>query len=108
MDHPYRCLFTSSLGIVSCFATLIFLATSTILASPQINSNETDRLALLEIKAKIVDPVGALSSWNVSNDFYELYGVTCGRRHRRVTMLSPMDLMDMTNVSTILQGIKKY
>ncbi|KAK3417701.1 hypothetical protein EUGRSUZ_H03649, partial [Eucalyptus grandis] len=49
--------------------------------------NETDRLALLEFKARIVDPGGVLSSWNDSSHFCEWYGITCGRRHRRVTIL---------------------
>ncbi|XP_056698560.1 probable LRR receptor-like serine/threonine-protein kinase At3g47570 [Spinacia oleracea] len=51
-------------------------------------NNETDRLALLEIKAKItLDPLGVMSSWNDTLHFCEWYGVTCGRRHQRVTIL---------------------
>ncbi|KAL7229128.1 hypothetical protein ACSBR2_007764 [Camellia fascicularis] len=51
--------------------------------------NETDRLSLLAIKAKIVeDPLHVLSSWNDSIHFCQWQGVTCGRRHqRRVTAL---------------------
>ncbi|KAK2984118.1 hypothetical protein RJ640_025445 [Escallonia rubra] len=50
--------------------------------------NETDRKALLEIKAKMsADPFGALSTWNESLHFCQWLGVTCGRRHRRVTVL---------------------
>ncbi|XP_062162111.1 probable LRR receptor-like serine/threonine-protein kinase At3g47570 [Alnus glutinosa] len=53
-----------------------------------IGGNETDRLALLEFKAKIVDdPFMVLSSWNETTHFCQWRGVTCGRRHRRVTML---------------------
>ncbi|XP_048129508.1 probable LRR receptor-like serine/threonine-protein kinase At3g47570 [Rhodamnia argentea] len=33
------------------------------------------------------DPFGVLDSWNHSIDFCQWYGVTCGRRHRRVTVL---------------------
>ncbi|KAL4600619.1 hypothetical protein ACB092_11G212400 [Castanea dentata] len=48
-------------------------------------NNETDRLALLEFKAKIThDPLQLLSSWNDSIHFCQWRGVTCGRRHQRV------------------------
>ncbi|XP_030518727.2 probable LRR receptor-like serine/threonine-protein kinase At3g47570 [Rhodamnia argentea] len=33
------------------------------------------------------DPFGVLDSWNHSIDFCQWYGVTCGQRHRRVTVL---------------------
>ncbi|XP_050283141.1 probable LRR receptor-like serine/threonine-protein kinase At3g47570 isoform X2 [Quercus robur] len=51
-------------------------------------NNETDRLALLEFKAKITDdPLQVLSSWNDSIHFCQWRGVTCGRRHQRVIQL---------------------
>ncbi|XP_065637672.1 probable LRR receptor-like serine/threonine-protein kinase At3g47570 [Quercus suber] len=51
-------------------------------------NNETDRLALLEFKAKITaDPLQVLSSWNHSIHFCQWRGVTCGRRHQRVIKL---------------------
>ncbi|XP_050203761.1 probable LRR receptor-like serine/threonine-protein kinase At3g47570 [Mercurialis annua] len=51
-------------------------------------TNETDRLALLEFKAKITDPLGVMTSWNSSHHFCQWYGVVCGRRHhQRVTVL---------------------
>ncbi|XP_030963560.1 probable LRR receptor-like serine/threonine-protein kinase At3g47570 [Quercus lobata] len=51
-------------------------------------NNETDRLALLEFKAKITnDPLQVLSSWNDSIHFCLWRGVTCGRRHQRVIVL---------------------
>ncbi|KAL0007161.1 hypothetical protein SO802_008663 [Lithocarpus litseifolius] len=51
-------------------------------------NNETDRLALLEFKAKITgDPLQVMSSWNDSNHFCLWRGVTCGRRHQRVIVL---------------------
>jgi Leucine-rich repeat (LRR) protein len=53
-----------------------------------IGGNDTDRLALLEFKAKIVyDPFMVLSSWNDTTHFCLWHGVTCGRRHQRVTEL---------------------
>ncbi|XP_021755279.1 probable LRR receptor-like serine/threonine-protein kinase At3g47570 [Chenopodium quinoa] len=51
--------------------------------------NETDHVALLAIKAKITsDPHRVLSSWNESTNFCLWEGVTCGRRHKRVTVLN--------------------
>uniref|UniRef100_A0A7N2LIG1 Protein kinase domain-containing protein n=1 Tax=Quercus lobata TaxID=97700 RepID=A0A7N2LIG1_QUELO len=62
-----------------CLKPATFSATST---------NETDHLALLKFKESIADdPYGILSSWNDSIQFCNWYGVTCGRRHRRVTAL---------------------
>ncbi|KAI3440334.1 Uroporphyrinogen-III synthase [Psidium guajava] len=50
--------------------------------------NETDRLALLAFKAGIlVDPFGTLNSWNSSIGLCQWHGITCGRRHQRVTVL---------------------
>ncbi|XP_048444075.1 probable LRR receptor-like serine/threonine-protein kinase At3g47570 [Pyrus x bretschneideri] len=55
--------------------------------------NETDRLALLEIKASIThDPFKVLTSWNETIHFCSWHGVTCGRRHKRVTSLSLLSL----------------
>ncbi|KAG5229768.1 LRR receptor serine/threonine-protein kinase [Salix suchowensis] len=52
-------------------------------------SNETDQHALLAIKDLISnDPFSSLSSWNSSLQFCSWRGVTCGRRHRRVTSLN--------------------
>ncbi|KAL5569399.1 hypothetical protein UlMin_025974 [Ulmus minor] len=50
--------------------------------------NHTDQLALLQFKQSInSDPFGILSSWNDSVSFCNWSGVTCGKRHRRVTAL---------------------
>ncbi|CAK9173572.1 unnamed protein product [Ilex paraguariensis] len=49
--------------------------------------NETARLALLAFKSILNDPQGTLSSWNDSFDFCQWDGITCGRKHRRVTIL---------------------
>jgi Leucine-rich repeat (LRR) protein len=52
-------------------------------------SNETDRLALLEIKAKIRDdPLSVTRSWNNTLHFCHWFGVTCSHRHQRVTVLN--------------------
>ncbi|KAI5321952.1 hypothetical protein L3X38_031024 [Prunus dulcis] len=54
-----------------------------------LGGNETDRLALLAIRAQIKqDPHNVTSSWNESTHFCLWQGVTCSRRHRqRVTRL---------------------
>jgi hypothetical protein len=50
--------------------------------------NETDRLALLKFKDSIAtDPHGLLNSWNDSLHFCSWRGITCGKRHQRVTAL---------------------
>ncbi|KAL6129154.1 hypothetical protein ACLB2K_072507 [Fragaria x ananassa] len=56
--------------------------------SMALSGNETDRLALLGVKARITnDPFGVMSSWNETIHFCHWNGVTCGRSHRRVRML---------------------
>ncbi|GFY84496.1 leucine-rich repeat protein kinase family protein [Actinidia rufa] len=61
--------------------------------------NETDRLALLAFKAKVTeDPFQVTSSWNATVHFCKWPGVTCGRRHQRVTILN---LMSQKLVGTI-------
>ncbi|CAL5406703.1 unnamed protein product [Camellia sinensis] len=61
---------------------------STHLHHVHVSGNETDRLALLAFKAEITgDPFGALNSWNESIHFCQWAGITCGRRHHRVTKL---------------------
>ncbi|KAK2633256.1 hypothetical protein EUGRSUZ_L00223 [Eucalyptus grandis] len=42
----------------------------------------------MKVKARIVDPSGFLSLWNDSSHFCDWDGVTCGRKHRRVTVLN--------------------
>ncbi|KAG7945902.1 hypothetical protein I3843_14G011300 [Carya illinoinensis] len=63
-----------------CFGSLITFVVG--------RGNETDRLALLDFKANMHDPLGVLSSWNDSIHFCRWQGVSCGRRqHQRVTKL---------------------
>ncbi|XP_024167422.1 probable LRR receptor-like serine/threonine-protein kinase At3g47570 isoform X1 [Rosa chinensis] len=65
-----------------------------------LSGNETDRLALLEIKARITgDPFGALTSWNDSVHFCQWRGVTCGLRHQRVTRLDLQSLQLTGSIS---------
>ncbi|CAL5190124.1 unnamed protein product [Lathyrus oleraceus] len=51
-------------------------------------SSNTDKLALLSLKEKLTNGVpNSLPSWNHSLHFCEWEGVTCGRRHKRVSVL---------------------
>ncbi|KAK9048966.1 hypothetical protein SSX86_032066 [Deinandra increscens subsp. villosa] len=62
---------------------LLLLCPATTLAQ-----NHTDHFALLAIKSGIThDPQRVLDSWNTSLHFCLWQGVTCGRRHARVTKL---------------------
>ncbi|EEF36493.1 serine-threonine protein kinase, plant-type, putative [Ricinus communis] len=71
-----------------CFHVVALLVCNFIMASSATTGNETDRLALLEFRAKINgDPLGVFNSWNDTLQFCEWRGVTCGRRHQRVTKL---------------------
>ncbi|KAH9606353.1 hypothetical protein KSS87_023343 [Heliosperma pusillum] len=49
--------------------------------------NETDHTALLAIKKQLSVPNGVLSSWNDSIHHCSWEGITCGRKHKRVTAL---------------------
>ncbi|KAL6289723.1 hypothetical protein ACE6H2_007233 [Prunus campanulata] len=57
------------------------------------SGNDTDRLALLEVKATIThDPFGVLTTWNETIHFCHWHGVSCGHRHQRVTRLDLQSL----------------
>ncbi|KAM3701951.1 hypothetical protein ACB098_05G212600 [Castanea mollissima] len=69
-------------------STLTVLSSNTG-SSSYFGGNETDYQALLAFKTKITqDPRNVLSSWNDSLHFCQWEGVTCGRKHRRVTVLN--------------------
>ncbi|KAH9703921.1 putative LRR receptor-like serine/threonine-protein kinase [Citrus sinensis] len=68
--------------------------------------NETDRVALLEFKSKSTyDPVGVLGTWNESIHFCKWYGVTCSRRHQRVTLLDLRSLKLAGSVSHFIGNL---
>ena len=69
-------------------------------------NNETDRLALLAFKAKITDdPLQVLSSWNDSFHFCQWRGVTCGRRHQRVTTINLPFLKLVGSISPYVRNL---
>ncbi|XP_055826746.1 probable LRR receptor-like serine/threonine-protein kinase At3g47570 [Solanum dulcamara] len=60
----------------------------------QVGGNETDRMSLLAFKNMIIDdPFNIMDSWNDTIHFCDWPGISCGRRHRRVTVL---DLSSLT------------
>jgi hypothetical protein len=85
----FRSLRSTYLHMVLLFIFTISLlclqpTASSVLITP---SNETDRLSLLKFKEAIDDPSGIFSSWNDSIQFCNWHGITCSRRHQRVTAL---------------------
>ena len=59
-----------------------------LLFTDMLAENHTDHLSLLAIKKSITqDPQRVLDTWNTSHHFCQWQGVTCGRRHPRVTRL---------------------
>ncbi|GKB08330.1 kinase-like domain-containing protein, partial [Tanacetum coccineum] len=65
---------------------IICLTSGTVSASS--GGNETDYHALLSFKSKITnDPYKVLTSWNHSFHFCDWSGISCGKRHKRVTAL---------------------
>ncbi|KAL3721789.1 hypothetical protein ACJRO7_034173 [Eucalyptus globulus] len=67
---------------------LLYIALALCFNQVSSTTNETEKLALLAFKAGITrDPFCVLNSWNNSIEFCQWYGVTCGRRHRRVMVL---------------------
>ncbi|KAM5554223.1 LRR receptor-like serine/threonine-protein kinase EFR [Rosa sericea] len=75
--------------LVLIYSLILNCRSSMLLNHPRLRGNETDRLALLAIKAQIQhDPNQVTSSWNETLYFCQWHGVTCSRRHRqRVTKL---------------------
>ncbi|XP_059458515.1 LRR receptor-like serine/threonine-protein kinase EFR [Corylus avellana] len=66
--------------------TLLRQQPITVVAAPP--TSETDRMALLKFKEMITnDPFNIFTSWNHSIHFCKWHGITCGRKHQRVTAL---------------------
>ncbi|CAK8538296.1 unnamed protein product [Lathyrus sativus] len=70
------------------FQMVIYSMTLVSIALSLSSNSNTDKLALLSLKEKLTNGVpNSLPSWNHSLHFCEWQGVTCGRRHKRVTVL---------------------
>ncbi|XP_071734452.1 receptor kinase-like protein Xa21 [Rutidosis leptorrhynchoides] len=90
--EPICSSFSPLTSFLFSFLLIYFMTTNTTNATISSSSydygNETDHLALLSFKSLIThDPYGALSSWNTSFHFCDWSGVTCGKQHKRVTVL---------------------
>ncbi|XP_071705992.1 putative receptor-like protein kinase At3g47110 [Rutidosis leptorrhynchoides] len=87
---PRSCLLVNFSNIITFLfsgSIIVFLVTATTI-SASYDGNETDHMALLSFKKMITrDPYGVLNSWNTSFHFCDWSGVSCGKRHRRVTAL---------------------
>ncbi|XP_030929087.1 putative receptor-like protein kinase At3g47110 [Quercus lobata] len=83
------CAFCSIyLRVILLFSAISLLCLQPVAITATAPTNETDRLALLKFKELIPhDPYKILSSWNGSMHFCNWHGITCGRRHQRVTGL---------------------
>ncbi|KAL5720499.1 hypothetical protein ACHQM5_013166 [Ranunculus cassubicifolius] len=77
----------STFIIILLHSSLLLSCASFSLATTDIG-DETDKLSLLAFKSRLTEnPQNALSSWNDSLHVCQWEGITCGRRHRRVTFL---------------------
>ncbi|PWA53089.1 cGMP-dependent kinase [Artemisia annua] len=89
MNSPQAILHLSSSSLISFLfygLAIICLISATVSAS--YGGNETDYHALLSFKSKIThDPYKVLTSWNHSFHFCDWSGISCGKRHKRVTVL---------------------
>ncbi|GKC19512.1 kinase-like domain-containing protein [Tanacetum coccineum] len=79
---------SSSSRIPFLFYGLAITCLTSATVSASYAGNETDYLALLSFKSMIThDPYKVLASWNHSFHFCEWSGISCGKRHKRVTVL---------------------
>ncbi|CAL5341691.1 unnamed protein product [Camellia sinensis] len=90
--HLLLCITLLHITIVSSVTPPATTTTSSLKNNPTIkcalNENNTDQLALLAFKSKIIeDPQGVLKSWNDSHQFCKWDGVTCSQQSRRVTVI---------------------
>ncbi|GKB71529.1 ARID DNA-binding domain-containing protein [Tanacetum coccineum] len=79
---------SSSSRISFLFYGLVITCLTSATVNASYGGNETDYLALLSFKSKVThDPYKVLTSWNHSFHFCYWSGVSCGKRHKRVTAL---------------------
>ncbi|KAM0023602.1 putative non-specific serine/threonine protein kinase [Helianthus debilis subsp. tardiflorus] len=87
--QPMNSCLASSSHIAAVFlfhCLVIFFLTISNISSSYGGNNETDYQALLKFKSMITnDPYRVLNSWNDSFHFCDWGGVSCGKRHKRVT-----------------------
>ncbi|KAL7173185.1 hypothetical protein ACSBR2_032619 [Camellia fascicularis] len=95
-----------SLTFHAVFVLFLHFSINSEYASAAVLSNETDKFALLEFKSQMTEDLqGIFASWNGSIHFCLWTGVTCGRKHQRVTGL---DLKRQTlagNISPVIGNL---
>ncbi|GKA97637.1 kinase-like domain-containing protein [Tanacetum coccineum] len=89
MNSPQAMICSSSSSRISfLFYGVVIICLTSATVSAFYGGNETDYHALLSFKSKIIhDPYKVLSTWNHSFHFCDWIGITCGKRHKRVTVL---------------------
>ncbi|GJS06882.1 leucine-rich repeat protein [Tanacetum coccineum] len=89
MKSPPAMVYLSFSTLISfLFYGLAITCLTSATVSASYGGNETDYHALLSFKSKITqDPHKVLTSWNHSFHFCEWSGISCGKRHKRVTIL---------------------
>ncbi|PWA36711.1 leucine-rich repeat protein [Artemisia annua] len=89
MKSPQALSYLSSSSHISIlFYGLAITCLTSASVSASYGGNETDYHALLSFKSKIThDPYKVLTSWNHSFHFCDWSGISCGKRHKRVTVL---------------------
>ncbi|GJV04980.1 kinase-like domain-containing protein, partial [Tanacetum coccineum] len=89
MKSPQTIVYLSSSSCISfLFYGLVIICLTSATISASNDGNKTDHLALLSFMSKIThDPNNVLTSWNNSFHFCDWSGISCGKRHKRVTAL---------------------
>ncbi|GJV09711.1 leucine-rich repeat protein [Tanacetum coccineum] len=89
MKSPQAIIYLSASSRISfLFYGLMIICLTSATFSASYGGNETDYHALLSFKSKIThDPYKVLTSWNHSFHFCDWSGISCGKRHKRVTVL---------------------
>ncbi|GKD80112.1 kinase-like domain-containing protein, partial [Tanacetum coccineum] len=89
MKSPQEIIYLSSSYRISIlFYGLAITCLTSATVSASCGGNETDYHALLSFKSKIThDPYKVLTSWNHSFHFCDWSVISCGTRHKRVTVL---------------------
>ncbi|KAI9157849.1 hypothetical protein LWI28_029018 [Acer negundo] len=89
--HLFYCMrpLPNILALAVVILLVPFVSSITTFTTRNLAHNQTDEVELRAFKSKITrDPQGVLDSWNDYSHFCEWEGITCGRMHRRVTVLN--------------------
>ncbi|OIT32884.1 PREDICTED: probable LRR receptor-like serine/threonine-protein kinase At3g47570 [Nicotiana attenuata] len=87
-SHMDSALFSSYHSVTSKFSLVFFITSFLCISVALCHGNDTDQQALLAFRRAIKDPFGYMKPWNVSTNFCQWPGITCGRKHMRVVQLN--------------------